>query len=241
MLLTNLANEYEFTEDHAYVLLVADGVGGSQFGDLASELAIESLLQAARVATSWIMKFKDLDGQECQKRIGAYVDRIQDEFRKHGLMDPEKQHMGTTLTGAYLVPPHAIIAHIGDSRAYLFRDGMLTQVTRDQTLSQAFIDAGVEKEKVKMFGNVLMNSLGGRREEVDVEVLHLKLEAGDQLLLCSDGLSDLVDEESIVSVLSKQKLQPACDKLVESALDAGGNDNITVVACELSDSATAES
>jgi serine/threonine protein phosphatase PrpC len=149
MLLTNLANEQEFTEDHAYVLLVADGVGGSQFGDLASELAIESLLQAARLATSWIMKFKDLDGQECQKRIGAYVDRIQDEFRKHGLMDPAKQHMGTTLTGAYLVPPHAIIAHIGDSRAYLFRDGLLTQVTRDQTLSQAFIDAGVEKERSK--------------------------------------------------------------------------------------------
>lgn len=235
MLLTNLAQDHEFVDDQAYVLLVADGIGGSHFGDLASELAIETLLHAARLATSWVMKFKDLDAQDCRARIEAYVDQIQDAFRQHGLADPDKSQMGTTLTGAYLVPPHAIIAHIGDSRAYLFRDGILTQITRDQTLSQAFVDAGVEKEKVQMFGNVLMNSLGGRRDQVEVEVLHVELKANDQLLLCSDGLSDMVDEDSIAAILVQQKLQPACDSLVGLALDAGGKDNITVIASSLSD------
>lgn len=235
MLLTNLTHDHEFIDDHAYVLMVADGIGGSRFGDLASELAIETLLQAARQATSWLMKFKDLDAQDCRARIGAYVDQIQDAFRQRGLADPEKSQMGTTLTGAYLVPPHAVISHIGDSRAYLFRDGKLTQITRDQTLSQAFVDAGVEKEKVQMFGNVLMNSLGGRRDEVEVEVLHIELEANDQLLICSDGLSDMVEEDSIASILAENKLQPACDRLVKSALDAGGKDNITVIVCNLSD------
>ncbi len=235
MLLSNLERNFEYTDDHAYVLLVADGVGGYQFGDLASELAIETLLQAARLATSWVMKFRDLDAQDCRERIGAYVDQIQDAFRQHAVIDPETTKMGTTLTGAYLVPPHAIIANIGDSRAYLFRDEVLSQVTRDQTLSQAFINAGVEKEKVQMFGNVLTNSLGGSRDEVDVEILHLELQAGDQLLLCTDGLSDMVDDDAIASILSQQKLQSSCDKLVEAALDAGGKDNITVVVCELAD------
>jgi serine/threonine protein phosphatase PrpC len=86
-----------------------------------------------------------------------------------------------------------------------------------------------------MFGNVLMNSLGGQREEVDVEVVYVELQAGDQLLLCSDGLSDLVEEETIASILAAQEMPAACDQLVEAALDAGGKDNITVVVCELSD------
>ena len=235
MMLSNLAKNYEYSDDLAYVLLVADGVGGYQFGDLASELAIETLLHAARLATSWVMKFKDLDAQDCRQRIEAYVDQIQDAFRRYAVMDPETTQMGTTLTGAYLVPPHAIIVNIGDSRAYLFRDGVLSQVTRDQTLSQAFIDAGAEKQKVQMFGNVLMNSLGGSRDQVDVEVQHLELQAGDQLLLCSDGLSDMVDDEAIASILSKQKLQSSCDELVEAALEAGGKDNITVIVCALAD------
>ena len=235
MLLTNLVKHHEFADDHAYVVLVADGIGGSQFGDLASELAIETLINAARQATSWVMKFKDLDAQDCRERANAYVDQIQDAFRQQGLVDPQKSQMGTTLTCAYLVPPHAIFSQIGDSRAYLFRDGILTQLTRDQTLSQVFIDAGVEQEKVQGFGNVLMNSLGGRRDQVDVEMLHLELVAGDQLLLCSDGLTDLVAEEAIAGILSRCQQQSACDKLVQSALDAGGNDNITVVVCELSD------
>ncbi len=236
MLLTNLpADDVAFVDDRAYGILVADGVGGAKFGDFASQLVLETIFQSASLATNWLMKFKSLDAQEVQQRIDAYVSRIREAFREHTEVDPEKRVMGTTLTAAYLLPPHAIIAHIGDSRAYLARGGILTQITRDHTLAQAFIDAGANQEDVYKCRHILINSLDGIREEVVAEIMHVELVAGDRLLLCTDGLSDLVDAAQIASILSSNDLQTACNKLIESALDEGGKDNITVVLCDLSE------
>lgn len=234
MLLTNLANGHQYSDEYAYLMLVADGIAGNQFGDLASELALETMLDAESLATSWIMKFKDLDAQQARERVAAYVERIQETLLRYGMSDPDKSKMGTTLTGAYLMPPHVIIAQIGDSRAYLFRGGVLTQITRDQTLAQALVDRGMDRGEVKKFGNVLINSLNAIHEHVVAEVIHVELQAGDRLLLCSDGLSDMVDADSIESILSVCEIDVVCDKLVKSALDGGGRDNITVVVCDLS-------
>ena len=236
MLFSNLPDEdVAFVDNHAYGVLVADGIGGAEFGDFASQLAVETMLQAAGLATSWLMRFKDLEAQEVRQRVNAYVDRIQDAFRQIYLVSPETKKMGTTLTAAYLMPPHAITANVGDSRAYLFRDDQLQQITRDQTLAQTLMDAGADTDQVRRFGHVLMSSLGASQEEVDVDVIHLELEPGDRLLLCTDGLSDLVDADSISSVLATCDLNTACDKLVELALTAGGKDNITVVLCAFSE------
>ncbi len=236
MLMTNLPdNDVAFVENHAYGLLVADGVGGAKFGDFASQLVLETIFHAAGLATNWLMKFKSLDAQEVQSRIDAYVSRIQDSFRQHANLDPDKRQMGSTLTAAYLLPPHAIVAHVGDSRAYLLRDGVLTQITRDHTLAQAYLEGGAKLEDVKGCRHILINSLDGMRDEIVVEVMHVELQTGDRLLLCTDGLSDLVDADSMISVLSSNPLYIASEKLVELALDEGGKDNITVVLCAFSD------
>lgn len=235
MLFSNLPNEDVATvADCGYGLLVADGVGGADFGDFASQLAIETMLQDGGLATSWVMKYKDLDSQELRERIGAYVDRIQSAFQSYVQTDPAKRRMGTTLTAAYLIPPHGIITHIGDSRAYIFRDGFLKQITHDHTLAQALIDSGAKKEKVEKLGHVLMNSLGGVQDNTRADVIHIDLKGGDRLLLCTDGLSDMVEKASIVAALKAEgDLQSVCDNLVELALEGGGSDNITVIVCDL--------
>jgi protein phosphatase len=141
--------------------------------------------------------------------------------------------MGTTLTAAYLIPPHAIFAHIGDSRAYVSRDGKLTQVTRDQTLAQSMIDRGADREQVSGLGHVLVNNLGSGRAQVDADVSHVELQSGDRVLVCTDGLSDMVSDEAIAEALLEDNLQIACDVLLDLALEAGGRDNITLVIGEI--------
>jgi protein phosphatase len=220
-------------EDLAWGILVADGIGGARFGDLASRLALETVLQAATQATSWIMKFQDLDAQQVRQRIAAYVERIQEVFQREAEADPDKQDMGTTLTSVYLIPPHALVAQIGDSRAYLWRHKQLIQITRDQTLAQELIDSGASEAEARRFGNILINSLGGGNRRAEAAVSHLQLEVRDRLLICTDGLSDLVNAEAIGAAMAVPNLQSVCTKLVELALDEGGRDNITVVVCEM--------
>ena len=234
LLLSNLQEDaVNLVDGHAYGLLVADGVGGARHGDFASHLVLEATLHAADLASSWVMKFKDFDAHEIRQRVDAYVSRIQDEFHRHAKLDPDKSQMGTTLTGAYLLPPHAIISHIGDSRAYIRRQGKLKQVTRDHTLAQSLIDRGADLTDAKAFGNVLVNSIDAFRDHIEADVVHLEMEARDRLLLCSDGLSDMVSEEQISSLLEVECLKECCDGLVNAALENGGKDNITVVLCEL--------
>lgn len=235
MLMSNLpSDDIAVVQDNAYGLVVADGIGGAEFGDFASQLAIETLLQAAELATSWVMKFKDLDVQQIRERAAAYVDRIQDAFRQYGMEEPGKKTMGTTLTAAYLMPPNAIVAHIGDSRVYIWRAGKLTQITKDQTLAQSLIDAGASEEKVRGFGNVLVNSLGSGRDEIDADVTHVEMESEDRILVCTDGLTDMVSDELISKALSEDNLQTACDVLLDAALQAGGKDNITLIIGKIS-------
>jgi protein phosphatase len=137
--------------------------------------------------------------------------------------------MGTTWTSAHLMPPHALVVHIGDSRAYLMHEGELRQITHDETMAQAFIDSGLDPASVKNFRHVLLNSLGGEKDDVAAQIHHVRLEAGDRLLLCTDGLTEMASDEDIASVL-RQPLAPqeACDRLIELALAGGGKDNVTV-------------
>ncbi len=233
MLLSNLPNPDAATDcTKAYGLLVADGIGGAPFGDYASQFAIETILHSANLATSWLMKYGDTDHHESTKRVSAYINRIQDAFKHQGETHPSMAKMGTTLTVAYLLPPHVILSHVGDSRAYLFRDGIIHQLTRDQTLAQALIDGGLEKDKVARFGHVLINSLGCGLSTVDADVHHIDVQPGDRLLLCSDGLTDMVNTDSIAKTLGSTKLPEICDRLIGQAMDGGGKDNITVIVAE---------
>jgi serine/threonine protein phosphatase PrpC len=235
VLFTNLPKEdLAFLEDEAYGMVVADGIGGAARGDLASRLALRTMFELAGRATSWVMKITDLDAQEIHQRVEAYVSEIQRTLRSYSDGDPELAEMGTTWTSAHVFGSNAVVVHIGDSRAYLYRDSQLQLITRDQTLGQEMADAGVPEEDVRRFRNILTNSLGGDREVVRAEVYQFAIQPGDRLLLCTDGLSDMVGDPRIADVLkSLPEPMSACNQLIERALDAGGKDNITVVICDV--------
>ena len=231
VMLTSLPPEdLVFEDDYAYGMVVADGIGGAAYGEFASRLALRTMLELAGQATSWVMRLTDLDAQQVQERVEAHVQRIQSTLREHTEADPKLEGMGTTWTSAHFLPPHAVIAHIGDSRAYLLREGQLTQITRDETMAQAFIDSGMEPDSVKKFGHILLNSFGSGNDDVSAQIHQIEFGPGDQLLLCTDGLTDMVPEEDIAQELQRHTAaQAACEALVSQALDNGGKDNVTVV------------
>lgn len=241
MLSTNLPSDsWSFAKDEAYVLIVADGVGGAVSGDQASRLAVQTVLGVAENATSWMMKYHELEFDAFRARVEAYLEAIQKQFFDYAQRDPASSSMGTTLTAAVVLPPHALIVQIGDSRAYCLRDNQLQQLTRDQTLAQDLLDEGVAPEEARRYSNVLTNSLGGGANQVQAEIVHLELQANDRLMLCSDGLTDMVDDETIAQILADSEPQPACEQLIDRALDAGGKDNITVIVSAFAASGVAE-
>lgn len=231
VLLTNLEAEHiVLTDDSAFALIVADGMGGERFGELASRLALERMFELTQQATSWVMKYTGQDVLQIRERVDAYVQDMQATLRDYVAVHPATAGMGTTWTSAHLLPPHAVIIHIGDSRAYLLHDGELSQITHDETMAQAFIDSGMDPDKVKKFRHVLLNSLGSAHHDVTAQIHHVQLQPGDRLLLCTDGLTEMVGDQDIVKVLEQSSApQDACDQLVALALEKGGKDNVTVI------------
>ena len=219
----------------AHGIVVADGMGGMKSGELASRMALQTMLELAGQATSWVMKLTDPDAQQIEDRVNAFAQRIHATLRHEGDSDPAKTDMGTTWTSAHLMGYDAVIAHLGDSRAYLFRDGQLRQITRDQTMAQVLIDGGLPEETVSKFRHIVLNSFGGGIEKAEATIHHLELQPDDRLLLCTDGLPDMVHDEDIAAELrSHADPQSACDALIEQALTNGGKDNVTVVIASLS-------
>jgi protein phosphatase len=232
VLITNLpADSMLPSLDEAYMLLVADGIGGTAFGELASRLAIQTAWELAGNATSWVMKVTDLDAQQLRERIGAYVDRIEQRFREYGRSNPELVNMGTTLTCAYVMDRDVVITHLGDSRAYLCRDGNCTQITRDHTMGEILKSAGMDPAHVERLRHVLVNCLAvNHKTKAFPELQHVEVQDGDRLLLCTDGLSDMVTDADIGRVVAEHAdPQSACQELVRLALKQGGKDNVTVV------------
>lgn len=232
---TNLPKDgLVFPDDRAYGIVVADGIGGAASGDFASQLALRTMFELAGRATSWVMKITDLESQEIRERVEAYVSEIQKTLQVYSEADPELAGMGTTWTSAHVLGRHAIVAHIGDSRAYLYRDNQLRLITHDHTLGQEMADIGMSEDDAGRFRNILTNSLSGKDRLAQAEVYHLELQNGDRLMLCTDGLSDMVTSAQIAEVLKQQPdPQAASDLLIERALDAGGKDNVTVVVCDV--------
>ncbi len=221
---------------YSYAMIVADGMGGLKSGELASRLALQTMVELAGQASSWVMKFTDVESQQIESRVQAYVRRIQATLVEKGQANPAAEGMGTTWTSAHLLAEHAVIVHLGDSRAYLFRDGVLHQITRDQTMAQALIDSGVEPASVSRFRHILLNNFGGGNEKAAATIYDLAYQAGDQLLLCTDGLSDMVSDRDIADELRRyREPQATCDALVEKALENGGKDNVTVVLVSIRD------
>jgi PPM family protein phosphatase len=216
-----------------YGMVVADGMGGSAAGEVASRLAIQSLVNLVLGTPDWIMRPEDGSSKEILRRAAERYGQVHHALAEQAKEDYRLAGMGTTMTLACSVGADLFITHVGDSRCYLFRQGLLCQLTRDHTMAQALADHGyIPQEAVPAhkLRHVLTKALGAGKGELKPDLDQVRLDDGDCLLLCSDGLTEMVDESTITSVLeAEDAAADACRRLVEMALEAGGGDNVTVI------------
>jgi serine/threonine protein phosphatase PrpC len=219
---------------HGHLFVVADGMGGHAGGEVASRLATETVEEFMLDALKWFM---DLRAENENDEI---IVKLQDALKEAdaGVMRaaekrPKLQGMGTTLTLAFFLRGELFIAHAGDSRASLFRHGHLARLTRDHTLAAEMVRRGElapEKVATHRLRHVVTNIIGGPSQGVYAEVAHATIEPGDRLLLCSDGLTDMLPDAEIAEMMREHpEPEDACHALLTEALDRGGNDNVTVV------------
>jgi serine/threonine protein phosphatase PrpC len=215
-----------------YGLLVADGVGGMSAGEVASRLAVTTLIQLALETPDWVMLPGQTEGRLILDRMTERFRRIDEVLREEAASKPELAGMGTTMTAAVIVGRELLLGHVGDSRAYLCRGSQFDQLTRDHTTAQEVNDSGfipTGDASTRRYRNFLTRALGGRGNLSHPDLHRMDLRDGDQLLLCTDGLSDAVEAAEIASILrSTAKASDACRALVDLALKYGGLDNVTV-------------
>lgn len=200
--------------------LVCDGMGGEAGGDVASNIASEAIAAALDGAWPWT---------DVEHTLVASIVDAGDRVRSVARAEPRLARMGTTATVAAVHGDWLVCAQIGDSRAYLFREGHLLQLTRDQTLVELLKSTGVDVVGDDVPRNVILQAVGSSLR-LDVVVTRTPFRPGDVVLLCSDGLCGVIDDSAIASILStNDDPDAACDALVAAANEAGGPDNVTVV------------
>jgi len=223
-------------DQQGYVLLVADGIGGRSGGEHASRRAISALVELATRIPDWILRLDDAHADELMQRAAVYFGQVDAILEAEAAADPALSGMGTTMTAVYLLDRDLILAHVGDSRAYRFRDGALLRLTRDQTMAQALVDAGViaaEAVKSHRQRHILTGALGATSGVPRVELGRHDLRDGDRVLVASDGLTEMLADEAIAAILRDQSdPSAACAALVDAALEEGGGDNVTVLVAD---------
>jgi protein phosphatase len=232
VLLSNLPDQcLNRTQEETYSLAVADGLGGHAFGQLASILALCSAWDLGSREIKWPVKMNARESDELKLKAAVLFGLLDRALHSAAKAQPQFFGMGTTLTICYTTGPELFVLHAGDSRAYLYRSGALRRLTRDHTLAQELIDAGIADPQSyadMSERHVLTNCVGVGNVKVDVE--HCRLADGDRLLLCTDGLTDLVSDVAIAALLDAHpRPDDACRALMDRALGCGGRDNITVV------------
>ncbi|MBP5868475.1 Stp1/IreP family PP2C-type Ser/Thr phosphatase [Streptomyces sp. LBUM 1478] len=222
----------EGNEDSGYagprLLAIADGMGGQAAGEVASSEVISTLVTLD----------DDVPGSDILTSLGTAVQRANDQLRAMVEEDPQLEGMGTTLTALLWTGQRLGLVHVGDSRAYLLRDGVLTQITQDHTWVQRLVDEGritEEEATTHPQRSLLMRALGsGDHVEPDLSIREVR--AGDRYLICSDGLSGVVSHQTMEDTLaSYQGPQETVQELIQLALRGGGPDNITVIIADVLD------
>ena len=227
------------------LLVVCDGMGGAAAGEVASGMAIEALattmLDAHMIdAPEGVV---DDERQHLARKLRGAARDANARIFKEARDNLARSGMGTTMTAVHLWGGHALIAQVGDSRAYVWRQGAFTQVTRDQSLVNQLLETGqitVEQAKFFEHSNVILQALGVQ-EEVEVQLSKVELKKGDRLMMCSDGLVGVVSDEEISAVVgSIDEPAEAARILIEMANGAGGPDNITVIVAHVDGSGLVE-
>jgi protein phosphatase len=216
-----------------HLLIVADGMGGYEGGEVASAVAVEALMRHALEKMPWFIKATPAAEHELAEGLRAALqdchERVRAAARERGL----DVRMGTTLTVAYVVWPRVYVLHAGDSRAYLYRSSGLYRLTRDHTMSQRLVEQNVMTEEQaarSRYQHVLLNTVGGQSERVQAELHQLELQRRDVLLLCTDGLTGELDDDQIAARLGRGgPVGRIADDLIHAANEHGGHDNVTVV------------
>lgn len=220
--------EYELG-DRGLLLVVADGMGGAAAGELASEMATDTIYK--QLLGSWLGE-EEATGQRFALRLKEAVETANQQIHDYAKAHPENRGMGTTATAVGILGDHLYLTQVGDSRAYLVRDGAAHQLTKDQSLMQRLVEAGelTEEEAAQSERrNIILQALGPD-VRVKVDLTHQEIRRGDTVVLCSDGLSGQVKKEEIARMVSETRdLKAVCDRLVALANERGGPDNITVV------------
>ena len=228
------------------VMMVADGMGGAVGGEIASRTAIQTLVNILLDVPDWILRGDDASAERLVRRAVRFYRALNAEISERARVRPDLSGMGTTMTVAYTIGQALFIAHVGDSRAYVLRDGRLRQLTRDHTHVQRMVDDGTlapAEAATHRLRHVLTNVIGGGAEGAGVEIHRAELRDGDRLLVCSDGLTEVVRDDDIAEVLRRTDAPEfVCRTLVDLALERGGPDNVTVIAatCSLDEASTTD-
>lgn len=202
---------------------VADGMGGHAAGEVASRLAVEALREV------W---YEETDGEGRERRMLRGYALANDRIRQEVARNASRQGMGTTLVAILFHDSRALVANVGDSRAYLVREAAIRQVTTDHSWIREQVDQGrisTEEAVRHPFRNVITRALG-TRAQVEVDLQEIPLQDGDRLLLCSDGLTGMLKDDKILEIIDgSEEVQAAAEGLVSAANQAGGEDNVTVL------------
>lgn len=220
-------------EERAHLFLVADGMGGHQAGERASALAVTAIEQFALNRFRWFFQADSGGAQKILTQFQAAFRQADASIVGEAAEHPELAGMGTTVTMAFHLGAQVCVVHVGDSRAYVYRGGHLEQLTQDHTVSADMVRAGALRQDQlasHRFRHVITNVVGGKEVGVHVEAQAFEVHAGDWLLLCSDGLTEMVSDEAIAATLAADPApEDAAKALVALADQAGGKDNITVL------------
>lgn len=219
-------------EQLGWFAVVADGMGGRAAGEVASRAALAAAFEATLRRANWLSRVTSDELPQVLDRMRELVEKVHEAVSGAARADRKLAGMGTTFTLARIVGSSLIIAHVGDSRAYLLRRGVLRQLTKDQTTAQLLADLGeIRPEEVARHSasHILTQAIGSGKP-IQAEVRHVWLLEGDALLLATDGLTGVMSEAEIVAAMAKEATpREVVDGLIERALEGGGPDNVTVV------------
>ena len=243
----NEDNIHLWTQEDSALAIVADGMGGAAAGEEASRLAVEAIEEGLVQSEAPVLQnFVELGDETVAQKLRDIIQSANNEIMERAAAEPELRGMGTTVTLAFVRDMHAIVAHVGDSRAYLVskRDRKITQITADHSFVEALVTAGhitQEQAEDHPMRNVLYRALG-QTEDIDVDVYHTRLRNGDRLILCSDGLTRHVKSYEIAEIaLESDEPDEISQHLIDLTNERGGEDNVSVavVLIEITEGAAA--
>jgi serine/threonine protein phosphatase PrpC len=215
-----------------YGVAVADGIGAGGAGEVASRLAITTFEHLVLHFAGWNVRITPRTAEDVIDRADRFYRSIDERITDTARLRPPLAGMGTTLTAAYIADDALFLAHVGHSRAYLFRHDRLTQLTRDQTLAQRILETGrpmPSEAAAHDLRHILTDAIGGHGGVPHIQIEQYRLRHGDTVMVCTNGLTDIVDDQSCAAIVrDRRSADEQCQALLNLALERGALDNVTV-------------